>query len=261
MFPGKSIGPVMTPWSSTPAGDKPPFTAIRSGVRRMLRLVLILALGTITAGCGPVGRVPDVPLPVRTAPEDLTPEQLAEAVSAHLAPKDFEEPRGTRLYMDVRGDLLFVKGVINTRSHSRMYRVLEEAPDVHTVVLTHIPGSAHDEVNLALGRMLRAMGMTTYLPTQGEIASGGTDLFLAGQQRHVERGARIGVHSWSTNDGETGDTLPRDHPAHERYLTYYRAIDIPEDFYWYTLQAAPPEDIHWMTEAEMHQYFVYTVLH
>ena len=231
------------------------------GVHKTFRLILILALGTLTVGCGPVGRVPDVSLPVRIAPEDLTPEQLAEAVSAHLAPKDFEEPGGTRLYMDVRGELLFVKGVVNTRSHSRVYRALEEAPDVHTVVLTYIPGSAHDEVNLALGRMLRDMGMTTYLPTKGEVASGGTDLFLAGKQRHVERGALIGVHSWSTNDGETGDTLPRDHPAHEAYLTYYREIEIPEDFYWYTLQAAPPEDIHWMTEEEMKQYSVYTVLH
>lgn len=232
-----------------------------SGVRKTLRLVLILALGMITAGCGLVGSVPNVPLSVRVAPEDLTPEQLAEAVSAHLVPEDFEEPRGIRLYIDVRGDLLFVKGVVNTRSHRRVHRALKEAPDVHTAVLTYIPGSAHDEVNLALGRMLREMGMTTYLPTKGEVASGGTDLFLAGEQRHVERGALIGVHSWSTNDGETGDMLPRDHPEHEAYLTYYREIEIPEDFYWYTLQAAPPEDMHWMTEEEMKQYSVYTVLH
>lgn len=102
--------------------------------------------------------------------------------------------------------------------------------------------------------------MITYLPAQGEIASGGTDLFLAGVRRIVERGARIGVHSWSIDGADTGDTLARDHPEHEVYLSYYRDVGIAEDFYWYTLQAAPPEDIHWMTEEEMALYVIYTDL-
>ena len=35
-------------------------------------------------------------------------------------------------------------------------------------------------------------------------------------------------------------------------------MDIPEDFYWFTLEAAPAEGMHWMTEAEMARYRVHT---
>ena len=221
-------------------------------------MVLILLLGLMPTACtDDAGHVHD-DLPVIV--QQPTPAQLAEAVAEHLVPEDFKEFGREKLYFDVRGRLLFVKGVINTGSHDRMYHILEDEPGVHTVVLTYVPGSADDEVNLELGRLLHEIGMTTYLPAQGEVASGGTDLFLAGVQRIVERGALIGVHSWSSDGAEAGDMLPRDHPEHELYLSYYRDIGIDEAFYWYTLQAAPSEGIHWMTEEEMTLYAIYTSL-
>ena len=35
------------------------------------------------------------------------------------------------------------------------------------------------------------------------------------------------------------------------FLEYYREMDVPEDFYWFTLDAAPPERIHWMSDDEI----------
>ena len=37
-------------------------------------------------------------------------------------------------------------------------------------------------------------------------------------------------------------------------------MGIPEAFYWFTLEAAPPEGMHWMTEEEMKKYGIYTDL-
>lgn len=37
-------------------------------------------------------------------------------------------------------------------------------------------------------------------------------------------------------------------------------MGIPEAFYWFTLEAAAPDSIHWMTEAEMARYRVFTVI-
>lgn len=230
-------------------------------LRKAFWMVLILCLVLMPAGCGDAGHAHDHDdLPVRDVGQPPTPAQLADAVAAHLVSEDFEEFNRERLYLDVRGDLLFVKGVVNARSFESVYHILEDEPGVHTVVLTYVPGSNDDEVNLKLGRLLHDIGMITYLPAQAEVASGGTDLFLAGVERIVERGARIGVHSWSDDGAGSGAALPRDHPEHERYLDYYRDIGIDEDFYWFTLQAAPPEDIHWMTEEEMTQYAVHTDL-
>lgn len=219
------------------------------------------AAGTVAllvlANCG--GGSPTAPSPVPRTGHDLEPEQLARAVAERLAPGDFIEPAGEGLTLDVRGDLLFVKGVVDRRSHRETSAVLDASPGVRTAVLTMAPGSVDDETNFALGRMLRAAGITTYLPARGLVASGGTDLFLAGVRRIVERGARVGVHSWASESVD-GNDIPRDDANHRIYLEYYRDIGIAEAFYWFTLEAAPPEDVHWMTEAEMARYAVYTVL-
>ena len=37
-------------------------------------------------------------------------------------------------------------------------------------------------------------------------------------------------------------------------------MGIPEDVYWFTLRAALPEGMHWMTEEEMKNYRIYTDL-
>ena len=79
---------------------------------------------------------------------------------------------------------------------------------------------------------------TTYLPSGGVVASGGTDLLLAGVLRIVERGAKIGVHNWSDGSA-TGDTIARDAEAHRVYLDYYRELAIDQAFYGVPLVHAP----------------------
>lgn len=234
-------------------------------VRLWSATVWALSLAAVLSGCGgngggpgaPPGRVP-VPAPV----ESLDPLQLAEWVDESAMNRDFFEPFREGLKLEPRADLLFVRGVVDGDSYQQMYDVLNNSLRIGTLVFTMVPGSVDDETNLALGRMLRQAGVVTYLPARGTVASGGTDLFLSGVRRIVERGARVGVHSWSTDEtfALSAVSLPRDHPAHAKYLDYYRDMGIPEDFYWFTLQAAPPEDVHWMSEEEMARYRVYTDL-
>ena len=226
------------------------------GARRALAAGAV-ALLVLAAGCG--GGSPTAPSPVPRTGQILVPDQLARTVAERLVPSDFIEPVNEGLTLDVRDDLLFVKGVVDRRSQRETSVLLNGSPSVRTAVLTMVPGSIDDETNFALGRMLRAAGITTYLPMRGLVASGGTDLFLAGVRRIVERGARVGVHSWAS-DSVSGDDIPRDDDRHRIYLQYYRDIGIAEAFYWFTLEAAPPEGVHWMTEAEMARYAVYTLL-
>lgn len=223
----------------------------------MPRTLSAFALLASLAGCG--GDAPTAVEPVARAGPDLSPDQLAPAVHARIVPGDFVEPFEDRLVLEVRGDLLFVKGVVNGESERETVALLDGAPGVRTVVLTMVLGSADDETNVALGRRLRNGGITTYLPAAGLVASGGTDLFLSGSRRIVERGALVGVHSWASPFGD-GDEVPRDDPRHRLYLDYYRDMGIPEEFYWFTLEAAAPDSIHWMTEAEMARYRIFTVI-
>lgn len=156
------------------------------------------------------------------------------------------------------GDALVLKGVIDGSTLDNLQAALRANSGINRLVLQHIPGSADDENSLtALADYVRASGLTTVVPADGAVASGGTDLILMGKTRRIEPGACIGVHTWAAGGlfgEETGIDLPKSHPTHQMYLNFYDKMGIPEDFYWFTLKAAGPDDIYWMTEDEINKY-------
>ena len=158
----------------------------------------------------------------------------------------------------VEEDRAMMEGVIDGTTPERVEQLIEDYPNVTTIVLQQVDGSADDEANLVASRIVRQHGFATHVPADGEIASGGVDFFLAGRTRTVEDGARLGVHSWAAGFGETGADLPKDDPQHQLYLDYYEEMGSPADFYWFTLEAAPAECIHWMTASEIAQYGMVT---
>jgi hypothetical protein len=153
----------------------------------------------------------------------------------------------------------YMKGVIYAETHNDIKRLFNDNPEVKTLVLEDVPGSIDDEVNLAASFEIHKRGIATHIPADGFVASGGTDMFLAGVQRTIEPGAKLGVHSWA-GLFVTATDFEKSAEEHQPYLDYYRDINIPENFYWYTLEAAPAEGIHWMTMAEIQQYHVVTSL-
>lgn len=155
----------------------------------------------------------------------------------------------------VKGDVAYMNGTICTTTPAKVLELLFQHPEVKTIEMQIVPGSINDVANLRASLYVHRFGLNTRVTKNSLIASGGTDFFLAGKKREVEEGATIGVHSWG--GGPTAATkLPKDHEAHQKYLDYYRQVDIPESFYWYTLQAAPADDIHNMTSQEIKQYNV-----
>jgi len=124
-------------------------------------------------------------------------------------------------------------------------------------VMQNVPGSIDDEINLLASREIRKHGIATHIPADGMVASGGTDMFLAGIKRTIEPGAKIGVHSWGGGEQAATD-YDRDHQVHVQYLNYYKEMNIDTDFYWYTLDAAPADDIHWMSEQDIAKYNIVT---
>ncbi len=155
----------------------------------------------------------------------------------------------TPLQFTVTQDAVVLTGEVDTDSVDAFEDVIDAHPNVRTLVLQNVGGSVDDEANLELGRLVRQLGMTTRVPSTGLVASGGTDLLLAGQTRVLEPGACVGVHAWAA-DGFTANDLSHDAADHELYLGYYRDLGIDEAFYWFTPQAAPADDMHWMTAAE-----------
>lgn len=163
--------------------------------------------------------------------------------------------------MVVKGTEVHINGDLGTKSYHQLRTILKEHPEVKTAVLGQISGSVNDAVNMHTGRILHEAGLNTKVLADSEIASGGVDLFCAGVERIVEKGAKIGIHSWCCLDDLTAIEIPQDHPAHRYQIDYFTMCMGKENgpaFYFHTLRAAPFDDIHWMSTAEIENWKVAT---
>jgi hypothetical protein len=189
------------------------------------------------------------------------------ALSAFSCCQDCSPPANGELpyeaaTFEIEGETAYMYGVIDHTTPGVVQALIDENPDVRRIVMVDVPGSDDDPANLAASRTVREHGLMTVVPTNGVIASGGVDFFTAGKIRIVEPCGKLGVHSWH-EDGPDGDIIlgnevPRSHEIHTMFLEFYRQMEIPEDFYWFTLEAAPPQRIHWMTDEEILQYGLVT---
>jgi hypothetical protein len=173
-------------------------------------------------------------------------------------------------FFKVKGRFAVGAGVIFDNFADRVEDMIDSNPQVDTLILVYVPGSANDEVAVIGDQLIYEKGISTCVPSDGYTASGGTDLFVSGFNRYATEGAKIGIHSWDANptkgatigihswaagDYLVGSELPRDHPIHTWYLDFSRAVCIPDDFYWETLSHGLP--MYYVTEEEIDSKFKY----
>ncbi len=163
-------------------------------------------------------------------------------------------------YFTLDGNRAIVNGLLGRHTFRQMQYLIAQHPNVHTLVLQNIDGSDEDRINVETGRLVREAELATVVPANGEIYSGGVDLFAAGVTRTIEPGGIVGVHAWCcTPDGSTADELDINDPAHNHLITYLQEMlgaDLGRDFYFFTVQSAPANDIHEMTNSELAKYLI-----
>lgn len=161
---------------------------------------------------------------------------------------------------EIVGTEAIVRGALGSHSFTQMEFLLENHPEVNTLVLADIRGSVNDEVNVETGRLVRNAGLSTHVPADGEIYSGGVDLFAAGVQRTVESGAILGVHAWCCGpNGESAHELGQDDPVHATQLAYFSEMlgdTAGPSFYFFTLESAPFDGMHTMTDEELAEHLL-----
>ena len=150
----------------------------------------------------------------------------------------------------VEGDTLLMNGEINSKSLAQFNAIYAKNPNIRTLVEVNVPGSLDDDVMIALAYRVRKLGLNTHLQANSEIHSGGVDLFLAGVERTIEQGAIIGVHSWSDGIKDAAEYPPHA-PEHEQNRRYVQDMLGSDEFYWFTIYAAPADGIHMMSEDEI----------
>jgi hypothetical protein len=132
--------------------------------------------------------------------------------------------------------------------------MLRDYPGIEVLEMVDAPGTNNDIANLAIGRRIRAVGIRTHVPNGGSVRSGAVELFLAGETRTIDDGARFAVHSWLDNYGrEPGDFAP-DAPENRLYLDYYVEMGMSEsrarEFYAMT-NSVPHASALWLRADDM----------
>ncbi|YCO00833.1 hypothetical protein ACB087_07345 [Vibrio sp. VNB-15] len=208
----------------------------------MKNQILTMSVVIALAGCGTEGKV-------NSSQKSKESNVFASQCGDQLSP---QEPG---LSFTVKGNVAELKGVICQGSPKAFEQMMAKHSNIKQLNFVSIDGSVDDESNLELAYQVRAKQLDSYIASNGQIASGGTDLFLAGVNRVIERGATIGVHSWAAGDGVATD-FPKGHKYHQPYIDYYKKMELPDPagFYYFTIHAASAQDIHNMTEQEIAKY-------
>ena len=151
-------------------------------------------------------------------------------------------------------------GDLGTITYHQVKTLIADHPTIKTIVMRTVGGSVDDKVNMHTGRLLRENGFTTKLLEDSHIASGGVDLFTAGRERIVTKGAKLGVHSWCCLDGEGASKADKDHPGHKDQIDYFTEMLGKKgyDFYFFTLNASDFSGMYYMTDEDMKKFGVAT---
>lgn len=158
----------------------------------------------------------------------------------------------------VNGTFAVAYGVIDRTTPLLVKDLISNSPSVTTIVMYACPGSKNDKANLKASLAIYKAGYKMYIPFDGWVASGATDMFLAGSIRVIENTKNpVGVHSWSGGSNNATD-YSVGHKKHQSYIDYYENIGFTtqeaEEFYYFTINSAPANGVHWMTELELSQY-------
>jgi hypothetical protein len=158
------------------------------------------------------------------------------------------------LSFEVEGDVAYCNGTTKRKVVKQFKALFAEHPEVKTLVFGWMPGSNDDERLLKSLAIIRERGVNTHAADHARIYSGGVDLFTAGTRRTMGEDVEFGVHTWTSGRRREGRKLPKNHRQHKPYLDYYNSVDVPVDFYWFTLEAAGGDAMHLMTTEELKKY-------
>ena len=180
-----------------------------------------------------------------------------------IMPKEIRELEKAEIF-SISNDkkAIVLDGAINSSALDKFKLLAKQNPKIARIEIVNCEGSINDDVNLELAKYIYDNKYNIHLLDNGLIASGGTDLFLAGRKRSIGANTKIGVHSWAGRNNITALDFPVGHDNHLPYISYYVSVQFSqqeaENFYYFTINAAPANSIHWMTEVEIEQYNLIT---
>jgi hypothetical protein len=166
-----------------------------------------------------------------------------------------------------------INGIIGDTALEDFQAMLAEFPEIDTLNFVQVDGSDisvldndSTDVALELGREIYRRGIKTHLVENGEISSGGTDVFAAGVETSIGSNTFIGVHAWEEGDEDNENLtaweirFDEDNIEHQKYLQYFEDIGFSSQkssaFYFFTIRSAKAEDMYQMSDEEINKFLL-----
>ena len=162
-----------------------------------------------------------------------------------------------RFFLRVDGETAYAYGTTDSSSYPEVAETLYANPQLERVILAYVPGTKDMAENVRIARLFRDSGLDTHLTSTSYIASGGVHLFVAGEERTMECGAKIGVHSWKSSDGDTPRSLGYD-PAEGYMSAFHEDMGVGADFYAFSRDMAPHESLYILRPGDIDYYGLLT---
>jgi hypothetical protein len=183
-------------------------------------------------------------------------------IGAIFAIYQVTRPGAGGLRFETDGDTAYISGGTDSRSYGIAKRFFDENPQLRHLILKRMPGTQDADTNLRIARDIRRRGLTTHVQRNSYIASGAVDLFLAGAERTMDCGARIGVHSWSYHSqNNIGVFSPKNLGSDRRQGVqekFLRDMGINTAFYAFTRDAADADDIYILSPKDIARFDLLT---
>ncbi len=162
------------------------------------------------------------------------------------------------LFIRSAGDHAWLYGSIKTSSPEVVQDYLVAHPQTTTFVFRDMPGSSDDQAALEIADLIRMNGIETHMPADAKIESGAVMVFAAGATRTAKCGAAAGVHAWWDTAGYSAQDVPPEHPGHAHFIDYYKRMGLSDAYYWFAMNAAPPDGMHILTPEELNSFGLVT---
>ena len=141
-----------------------------------------------------------------------------------------------------------ISGTLGTSVHAGLLALKEKTPNIKALYLSDIIGSNDVEMTGKAMEFIMDNNLSTYVPKDSFIKSGGVDLFMAGTKRYVSEGAKVFIHNFG---GEINSQYGQ---ATMQYLKgLYDRAGIHNSFFAF-MRKVPSTNLYEMTPNELQQY-------
>lgn len=153
---------------------------------------------------------------------------------------------------------VFLSGTITESSAANITSLLKSYPNTTTINMGDVNGATSHEAAFEAARIVRSNNLDIHVVDNSTVRKEATNFMLGGINRTKGENVRIGVSAWVNDQGMEATEFGFGDPAHLPWINFYQEMQftftLASDFYFFSINGAPSNDILFMTEDQLNTF-------